>query len=102
MACGLRRAGKAAAAMTLLFPPAACREPQAIPCHDPRMPNRYRIAPRSSVSLKHFDPDDTSLVDGGKEEGREKLEKLSGKLDALQELLYAEHRHKVLIVLQGM
>ena len=66
------------------------------------MPKRYRIAPRSSVSLKDFDPDDTSLIDGGKAEGREKLETLSSKLDALQELLYAEHRHKLLIVLQGM
>jgi len=39
---------------------------------------------------------------GGKEEGLAKLEKLNGKLESLQELLFAEHKHKVLIVLQAM
>ena len=39
---------------------------------------------------------------GGKEEGLAEVAKLNKELDALQELLYAEHKHKVLIVLQAM
>jgi PPK2 family polyphosphate:nucleotide phosphotransferase len=63
---------------------------------------QYRIAPGTTVRLRDFDPDDTSLVPGGKAEGRAASEKIVGRLEELQELLYAEHRHKVLIVLQGM
>jgi PPK2 family polyphosphate:nucleotide phosphotransferase len=38
----------------------------------------------------------------GKDEGLKQLEALNGELESLQELLYAEHRKKLLIVLQGM
>ena len=39
---------------------------------------------------------------GSKEEGLAEVAKLDQELDALQELLYAQHKHKVLIVLQAM
>ena len=63
---------------------------------------KYRIAPGTTVRLRDFDPDDTSLVRGGKEDGREASAKIVERLGELQELLYAEHKRKVLIVLQGM
>src|SRR5688572_21580109 len=64
------------------------------------MPKRYRIAPGSKVRLRDFDPDDTSLVDGGKKEGEAMLEKMGDRLDELQDRLYVGHQHKLLIVLQ--
>jgi PPK2 family polyphosphate:nucleotide phosphotransferase len=54
------------------------------------------------VRLNRVDPDDTSGFDGVKDDGRKELDKLTHRLEELQELLYAEHRHAVLIVLQGM
>lgn len=60
------------------------------------------VAPGSQVRLPDWDPDDTSGVKGGKEDASVRLAALAGKLDALQEILYAEHRHKVLVILQGM
>jgi PPK2 family polyphosphate:nucleotide phosphotransferase len=63
---------------------------------------RYRLKPGQKVDLGDFDPADTSNFDGGKEQAHPELLKLTKELDTLQELLYAEHRHKVLIVLQAM
>lgn len=63
---------------------------------------KYRVKPDQKIKLKDFDPDDTGDFKGGKEEGHEALAELTQELEALQELLYAEHKHKVLIVLQAM
>jgi PPK2 family polyphosphate:nucleotide phosphotransferase len=63
---------------------------------------RYRIKPGQKVDLKDFDPSDSSGFKGGKETAYSELLKLTKELITLQELLYAEHRHKVLIVLQAM
>jgi PPK2 family polyphosphate:nucleotide phosphotransferase len=63
---------------------------------------RYRIAPRRKVNLDHFDPDDTALLPGGKNEAVKKADRIHQRLNDLQELLYAEHRRRVLIILQGM
>ena len=49
-----------------------------------------------------WDPDDTSGFDGKKKEALIESEKLRLKLEQLQEVLYAEHKHKVLIVLQAL
>jgi len=64
--------------------------------------DRYRIKPGSRVNLNEWDPNDKSGFPGGKDEGRERLLELNRQLEELQELLYAEHKHKVLIVLQAM
>jgi PPK2 family polyphosphate:nucleotide phosphotransferase len=64
--------------------------------------NRYIVRPGEQVRLSRRDPDDSSGFTGSKEEGHKALEKLSRRLEALQELLYAEHRHALLVVLQGM
>ena len=56
---------------------------------------------------KYFDidqwpADDAKIIDGGKEEGRKETATVLERLDALQEVLHAEGKQKVLIVLQGM
>ena len=63
--------------------------------------NRYRVKPGEEVNLSKWDPDDKGDFKGGKEEGLAEVEKLNTRLEELQEVLYAEHRHKVLIVLQA-
>jgi PPK2 family polyphosphate:nucleotide phosphotransferase len=63
---------------------------------------KLRIKPGQKVDLRDFDPDDASLAPGNKEETNAKSEKLCQRLGDLQELLFAEHKHKLLVVLQGM
>ena len=63
---------------------------------------KLQVKPGAKVDLRKFDPDDTTLAPGDKEETSTKSDKLCGKLTDLQELLFAEHKRKLLIVLQGM
>ena len=63
---------------------------------------RYRVQPGAKINLSEWDPNDKSAFDGGKKEGRKYLLELNEVLEAQQELLYAEGKHKVLIVLQAM
>jgi PPK2 family polyphosphate:nucleotide phosphotransferase len=55
-----------------------------------------------SIHLDDYDPDDTSAVDGGKKECAELNAAIQKRIGELQELLFAGHEHKVLIILQGM
>ncbi|MBN1890792.1 MAG: polyphosphate kinase 2 family protein [Thermoflexales bacterium] len=64
--------------------------------------NRYRVKPGSKLDLSKWDPNDASLFQGGKKKGQKRLLELNESLEALQELLYAEHKHKVLVILQAM
>ena len=64
--------------------------------------NPYRIDPGNAASLYDRDPRDTALFDGGKSEGRKEAARLNAELETLQEVLYAEGKHKVLVVLQAM
>ena len=64
--------------------------------------DRYRIRPASSVRLGRFDPEDSAEFAHGKDEAREVLAGLSSRLASLQELLWAEGQHKLLVILQGM
>jgi PPK2 family polyphosphate:nucleotide phosphotransferase len=64
--------------------------------------DKYRVKPGSKVDLRKFDPKDMSELPEGKEEGKTVLDDLNDELEELQELMYAERRRKVLIVLQGM
>ena len=52
--------------------------------------------------MKDYASDDVSGFDGDKDAARGCLRLLCKKLSRLQELLYAEAKHKVLVVLQGM
>ena len=63
---------------------------------------RYRVEPGWHGRLKHWDPAETQAFPAGKEKAAKRLAKLGGRLAELQERLYAERRHRLLIVLQGM
>lgn len=62
----------------------------------------FRVAPGATVDLRSHDPRDTGDFDGGKDEGQEAHDALCSRLEALQDLLYADGRHKLLVVLQAM
>lgn len=62
----------------------------------------YRVKPGMRVKLNEWDPDDHSRFNGDKQSAQKRLAQLEVQLDDLQALLYAEHEHKVLIVLQAM
>jgi PPK2 family polyphosphate:nucleotide phosphotransferase len=63
---------------------------------------RYMVKPGDKVDLDEWDPDDRGEFSGDKERGLGKIQQLDRQLDALQDLLYAEHRHRLLVVLQAM
>jgi PPK2 family polyphosphate:nucleotide phosphotransferase len=62
----------------------------------------YRVKPNTKVDLHDWDPDATPSFKGNKADGVKALEPLTARLEELQELLYAEGRRKILIVLQAM
>jgi PPK2 family polyphosphate:nucleotide phosphotransferase len=64
--------------------------------------NKYRVRPGRKVDLDDFDPDETRFAPGGKSETREQSAAMQGRLAQLQELLYAEHERRLLVILQGM
>lgn len=64
--------------------------------------NKYRVKPGQKVDLDEYDPDDTSLSTDGKAAAKQTVAKLNKELEQLQELMYAEHKHKLLVVLQAM
>lgn len=64
--------------------------------------HRYRVAPGSEVQLADHDPRDRTLCPKSKANGRRRTAKLNNELEAMQELLYAEHKHKLLVVLQAI
>ena len=64
--------------------------------------NKYRIKPGQKVDLNDFDPEDTSMSSDGKADAKKAVAKLNNELGQLQELMYAEHKHKLLVVLQAM
>lgn len=64
---------------------------------------KYLVKHKKKIDLlKDFDPDDYGDWKGKKDEGVKRFEKLRQELDQLQELCYAEHTQKILIVLQAM
>ncbi len=62
----------------------------------------YRIEPDSKFKISKVDPDDQGEWKNRKEKAKSKLLELRSDLDGLQELLYAEGKHKLLIILQAM
>jgi len=63
---------------------------------------RYLVEPREKVKLSNWDANDTSEFSGNKEQALIEVERLNRRLEELHEVLYAEHKHKVLIILQAM
>jgi len=62
----------------------------------------YRVKSKSRVDLGDWDPDDTRVVGEKNGEAKERLATMNERLETLQELLYAEGKHKLLVVLQAM
>jgi PPK2 family polyphosphate:nucleotide phosphotransferase len=62
----------------------------------------YRIKPGESVDLSAYPTLPEKTGDEFKEETRRTTAKLGLKLADLQELLYAQRKHRILIVLQGL
>ncbi|MBA4420289.1 MAG: polyphosphate kinase [Anaerolinea sp.] len=62
----------------------------------------YRIRPNTRVDLSEWDANETAQFMGSKKEGMAATEKLNKKLEELQEMLYAEHKQRVLIVIQAL
>jgi len=63
---------------------------------------KYLVEPGAKVKLSDWDPNDTSEFNGNKDQALVEIEKLNRRLEELHEVLYAEHKHKLLIVLQAM
>jgi PPK2 family polyphosphate:nucleotide phosphotransferase len=63
--------------------------------------DRYQVTHGKGFKLADHDPGADSGVPG-KTEGRAEVAALTARLDELQEMLYADGRYKLLVVLQGM
>jgi PPK2 family polyphosphate:nucleotide phosphotransferase len=63
---------------------------------------RLRVQEGKDFRLDRRDPAATPGWKGGKDEAAPVVARLAERLEELQELLFAEHRHRVLVVLQGM
>lgn len=64
--------------------------------------SRFRVTPGQAVDLAAHNPRDLADFSGSKHEGKARIEEQSHRLDALQEHLYADGSHRVLLVLQAM
>jgi PPK2 family polyphosphate:nucleotide phosphotransferase len=62
--------------------------------------DRLRVDPGSPAAIAARDPSDRLGLE--KHEGESRLEELDERIDALQYRLYAEDRHSVLLILQGL
>jgi PPK2 family polyphosphate:nucleotide phosphotransferase len=64
--------------------------------------DRYRVKPGMRVDLSTWDTKDRGAFDGDKSAGKAAARDANRRLEALQELLYAEGKQRVLVVLQAM
>src|SRR4051795_5325986 len=74
-------------------------DPTSLPDIDP---DQYRVRPGTTVHLPDWSTNTTDGFDGDKATAKEVLVGLNEQLADLQQMLYAEAKHKMLIVLQGM
>lgn len=63
---------------------------------------KYRAKPGDEIRLVEWDPNDGTAFPEGKSQGKDLLKSLTDRLEELQEVLWAQQKHKLLIVLQGM
>src|SRR5439155_14317819 len=59
------------------------------------------ITPGTKVNLKHYDPSDTGHYKSS-DDPDDEIKSLLEELNKLQYLLYAQNKHALLVVLQGM
>lgn len=64
--------------------------------------DKYLVKPNKKFSLKDIKPGDRSERGESKAEDLATLQELGSKINTLQDILYAQQKHKVLLVLQGM
>ncbi|CAJ0694830.1 MULTISPECIES: polyphosphate kinase 2 family protein [Ralstonia] len=62
----------------------------------------YRFDGSNKFKIAKVDAASKPFSTGNKADDNARLAEVSAKLDALQDVLYAEHRRKVLVILQGM
>jgi len=62
----------------------------------------YKVEPGTEVHLDSIDTHSTGTFAGGKKAGKELLKSLTKQLAKLQEVFYAQSKHRLLIVLQAM
>ena len=65
-------------------------------------PEVYRVRPGDAVRLSEWSTDSTDGFVGEKGDAATELTRLNDRLADLQQTLYAQAQHKVLVVLQGM
>lgn len=65
-------------------------------------PSDTRIPPGTRVRLSDWDADDRAIIGKKKNDARGRLDEYRARLETLQELLYAEGKNRILIVLQAM
>ena len=64
---------------------------------------RYLVKPGSKVDFKKLEADERSLFNGGgKKESLDAFEILRDELQQLQKILYAQNKHRILVVIQAM
>lgn len=64
---------------------------------------RYLVKPGAKVDLAKIDSDERTLFQtGGKDESTKAFDKLQDELQELQKVLYAQNKHRILLVLQAM
>jgi len=61
--------------------------------------DKYRVSPGTDIDLAEWSTNDNGGL--AKREGRRATSSLNAELESLQELLWAEHKHKVLVVIQA-
>ncbi|MFK7852040.1 MAG: PPK2 family polyphosphate kinase [Akkermansiaceae bacterium] len=65
--------------------------------------DRYLVEPGSKVDLGKIDPNERELYKGeGKEDSYQAFDQLQEELKLLQRVLYAQDKHRVLVVIQAM
>jgi PPK2 family polyphosphate:nucleotide phosphotransferase len=62
----------------------------------------HRVQPGSTVDLDTIDTRGTGTFEGGKKRGHALRRELTARLSELQELFYADGRHRLLLVLQAL
>ncbi|ANA33647.1 Polyphosphate:AMP/ADP phosphotransferase [Ralstonia mannitolilytica] len=62
----------------------------------------YRFDGSSKFKIAKLDASAKPFSTGSKSDDNARLAEVAARLDALQDILYAEHRRKVLVILQGM
>lgn len=70
---------------------------------DKRIPGKWRVdGPAPGFSLANLAADAKPFSSGDKEADKAEVERLAVEIDTLQDMLYADRRYKLLVVLQGM